>query len=304
MTAQPARLATELPLLGLLALFWGSSYLFVGVAVHDIPPATLVAVRVTIAAILLSVILWLRGDRLPRDRRTWGMLLVQACCNSIISWTLLAWGQQYVDSSLAAVLNSTAPLWVLLITVLVTRHEHLGGRRLAGALLGICGVVLIVGTDALAGLGQQVAGQLAALFGAMLYGVGAIYGRRFGHISPLATATGTMIWAVAWMVPVSLAVDRPWTLQPGLPAIAAATALGLFCTGCAMMLYFRLVRTLGSLGVASQAYLRSGIGVMLGVVVLGETITPVVGLGLAAAILGVMLINVPFERLLRRRQPA
>jgi drug/metabolite transporter (DMT)-like permease len=127
----------------------------------------------------------------------------------------------------------------------------------------------------------------------MLYGVAAIYGKRFGHISATVTATGTMIWAAAVLVPAALIVDRPWTLQPGASAIAAAVALSIVCTGIALMLYFRLVRTIGSLGVASQAYLRAGIGVLLGIIVLGESITPSVALGLFAAILGVALINWP-----------
>jgi drug/metabolite transporter (DMT)-like permease len=221
------------------------------------------------------------------------MLLVQAFVNAIAAWTLLAWGQQHVDAGLASVLNSTSPIFVFLFTTLITRHEAMNGRKLAGALIGLSGVCLIVGLDALEGLGVQVAGQLACLAGAMLYGVAAIYGKRFGHISATVTATGTMIWAAAVLVPAALIVDRPWTLQPGASAIAAAVALSIVCTGIALMLYFRLVRTIGSLGVASQAYLRAGIGVLLGIIVLGESITPSVALGLFAAILGVALINWP-----------
>lgn len=286
-------LRLELTLLGLLALLWGSSYLFIKVAVQELPPLTLIAVRVSGAALFLIAVMAARRERLPRDKRTWGMLLVQAFVNSIAAWTLLAWGQQHVDAGLASVLNSTSPIFVFLFTTLITRHEVMSGRKLAGALIGLSGVCLIVGLDALEGLGVQVAGQLACLAGAMLYGVAAIYGKRFGHISATATATGTMIWAAAVLVPAALIGDRPWTLQPGATAIAAAAALSIVCTGIALMLYFRLVRTIGSLGVASQAYLRAGIGVLLGIIVLGESITPSVALGLFAAILGVALINWP-----------
>jgi drug/metabolite transporter (DMT)-like permease len=283
----------ELALLGLLALLWGSSYLFIKVAVRELPPLTLIAFRVSGAALFLIAVMAARRERLPRDKRTWGMLLVQAFVNSIAAWTLLAWGQQRVDAGLASVLNSTSPIFVFFFTTLITRHEAMSGRKLTGALVGLSGVCLIVGLDALEGLGAQVAGQLACLAGAMLYGVAAIYGKRFGHISATATATGTMIWATAVLVPAALVVDRPWALQPGLTAIAAALALSIVCTGIALMLYFRLVRTIGSLGVASQAYLRAGIGVLLGLIVLGESITPSVALGLFAAILGVALINWP-----------
>lgn len=287
------RLGVELSLLGLLALLWGSSYLFIKIAVTEIPPVTLIAVRVSIAAVfLLGVLAW-RGDHLPRDRKTWGMLLVQSMFNAIASWTLLAWGQQYVDSGLASVLNSTSPIFVFFITLLITRHETVNLLKLFGACLGLCGVVLIVGVDALNGLGQQVAGQLAAICGAILYACAAIYGKRFTHISSAATAAGTMIWAAVWLVPLSLFIDQPWTLEPSGKAIMATLTLSIFCTGIALLIYFRLIKTIGSLGVASQAYLRAGLGVALGMVFLGEQMTPVVAAGIVAAVIGVAAINIP-----------
>ncbi|MEZ5747410.1 MAG: EamA family transporter [Paracoccaceae bacterium] len=287
------KLRTELPLLALLALLWGSSYLFIKLAVAEIPPVTLIALRVLGAAAFLIIVMAVRAEKLPRDGRTWWMLLLQAVFNSIGAWTVLAWGQQFVDAGLASVLNSTSPIFVFLITALVTRHEVLGGRKLVGAVLGLLGVVLIVGLDALRGLGDQVAGQIACLVGAALYAGAAIYGKRFGHISPVATAAGTMIWASAVLVPLALVLDRPWTLMPSPTAIAATGVLSIACTGVALLIYFRLVRTLGSMGVASQSYLRAGIGVLLGLAFLGESFTLPVGIGLAAAVLGVALINWP-----------
>ena len=295
------RLGPELALLALLALLWGSSYLFTKVAVEQIPPLTLVAIRVSGAALFLTIVLALRHEKLPRDGRTWRRLLVQAFVNSIAAWTLLAWGQQHVDAGLASVLNSTSPIFVFLFTALITRHEAVSGRKFAGALIGICGVCLIVGLDALKGLGTQVTGQLACLLGAAFYGVAAIYGKRFSHISATATAAGTMLWATAIIAPAALLIDRPWSLRPEPEAILAALALSILCTGIALLLYFRLMRTIGSLGVASQAYLRAGIGVMLGMLFLGERITPSVALGLFAAILGVALINWPQKK---REPPA
>lgn len=284
---------TELPLLALLAVLWGSSYLFIKVAVAEIPPVTLIAMRVFGAAVFLMLVMAARAEKLPRDIRTWRLLLLQAVFNSIGAWTVLAWGQQYVDSGLASVLNSTSPIFVFLITAFVTRHEMLGGRKLAGAALGVFGVVMIVGVDALRGLGDQVAGQVACLVGAVLYAGAAVYGKRFDHISAVATATGTMIWASVVLVPIALVLDQPWTLRPGMTALAATAILSIFCTGVALLVYFRLVRTLGAMGVASQSYLRAGIGMVLGLVFLGETFTLPVALGLCAAIAGVALINWP-----------
>jgi len=279
-----------------LALLWGSSYLFIKVAVADIPPITLIAVRVSIAAMLLLAVMAWKGERLPRDGATWRKLFVQSVLTSIAAWTILAWGQQYVDSGLASVLNSTAPIFVFFITLCITRHEAVSALKLAGVCLGVLGVALIVGVDALKGLGSNVAGQLAALTGALLYGFAAIYGKNFPHLSALVIATGTMVWASLVLVPASLIFDKPWTLMPSTQSVLAALALSVFCTGFALLIYFRLIKSLGSMGTASQAYLRAGVGVLLGIVFLGEKLTPAVGFGLAAAILGVAAINAPMRR--------
>lgn len=286
-------LRTELPLLALLALLWGSSYLFIKVAIAEIPPVTLIALRVLGAAIFLLLVMRARSEQLPRDMHIWQMLLLQAVLNSIGAWTVLAWGQQYVESGLASVLNSTSPLFVFLMTAVFSRHEVQGVRKVFGAGLGILGVTLVVGVDVLRGLGEQVAGQIACLVGAVLYAGAAIHGKRFDNISALATATGTMIWASIILVPFSLALDQPWILTPGFTAVASTFILSIPCTGIALLIYFRLIHTLGSMGLASQSYLRAGIGVILGAVFLGETLTFPVVFGVITAILGVALINWP-----------
>ncbi len=284
---------TEYALLGVLALLWGSSYLFIKVAVAEIPPLTLIAARVGIAAVFLAAVMAWRKDSLPRDAATWRMLLLQSFLNSIGAWVVLAWGQQFVDAGLASVLNSTAPIFVFLLTAVWFRHENTNLRKLFGAALGLGGVVLIVGVDALAGLGESVLGQLACLAGAMMYAYAAIYGKRFAHISPLATATGTMIWATVVLVPTAAVVDAPWTLRPSAEALLAVAVLAIVCTGAALMIYFRLLRTVGSIGTASQSYLRAGVGVILGIVFLGEVLTISIAAGIAAALMGMALINWP-----------
>ena len=287
-------LRIEMLLLGLLALLWGSSYLFIKIAVAEIPPLTLVAIRVFGAALLLLLVLYVKGQRLPVDANVWGSLMLQAFFNSIGAWTLLAWGQQLVDAGVASVLNSTGPIFVFIFTVLISRHESTELRRLIGAIFGVIGVALVVGAD-FSGT-RALAGELACLAGAALYACAAIYGRRFSKLGALATASGTMICASSVMVPVAVWIDRPWTLTPSVQAIASVTILSLVCTGIALLLYFRLLNTLGSMGVASQAFLRAGFGVLLGVVFLGETLTLYVGVGILAAIVGVALINWPGGR--------
>jgi drug/metabolite transporter (DMT)-like permease len=286
----------ELTLLGLLALLWGSSYLLIKLALVGIPPFTLIAARVAIAAFLLLAMMRMRGARLPADGATWRALVLQAFFNSIGAWTVLAWGQQYVDSGLAGVLNSTSPLFAFLLTALWTRHEAITLRKAVGALLGLAGVVLLLGVDALAGIGQQLLAQIALLFGAFLYACAALNGRRFNALAPTVTAAGTMLCATVVLVPACLAVDQPWRLHPTAVSLAAALGLGVFGTGLALLLYFRLLRTLGPIGVASQSYLRCGVSVLLGVIVLGEHITAMVGFGLLGIVLGVAAMNAPKKK--------
>jgi len=292
LTQQP-RFA-DFALLGLLALLWGSSYLFIKIAVTDIPPITLIAIRVSIAAILLIGVMRALGERLPKtqDRGIWKRLCVQAFYSSIGAWTLLAWGQQHVDSSLASVLNSTAPIFVVLFTLSVGRMPM---RKVIGATLGMLGVCFIIGKAAFAGLSGPILGQLAVLGGAVLYACAALHAKQLSALRPVTIASATMLLASIVLVPMSLMLEAPWELRPSPKALGAACVLGVFCTGLALLIYFRLVKTLGPLGVASQAYLRACVGFGLGVLLLGETVNLSVGLGLLAALVGVVAINMPAQ---------
>ncbi|AUG54626.1 DMT family transporter [Thalassospira marina] len=283
----------ELLLLGMLALLWGSSYIFIKIAVAEIPPLTLIALRVSIAAVFLTAIVFGQKQHFPRDAKIWAHLLVQAFFNSIGAWTILAWGQQYVDSGLASVLNSTSPVFLFFISLFLIHRDQINGLKLLGALTGLGGVILIVGPAALNGLGQHLMGQLAVLTGAFLYACSALYGKKFTAFAPSVTAAGTMIWAAIWLIPLCLVNDHPWALRPSLSAISAVIILSVFCTGVALMLYFRLVKTLGPMGVVSQSYLRAGIGVFLGIFILHETPGPRTLAGIAIALAGVVILNWP-----------
>jgi len=281
----------EYVLLGVLALLWGSSYLFIKIAIEEIPPLTLVAVRVLIGASLLWVVMRVSSHELPENLQTWRQLFVQAFLNSVGAWTVLAWGQQFVEAGLAGVLNSTAPIFVFLITLAVTRNESTHLLRFIGVLTGLAGVVMLFGIELVDGMGDRVFGQLACLSGAIMYAMAAIYGKRFNHLGALVTATGTLICASVVMLPLALLIEQPWTLRPSIESAVATLLLSVFCTAIAFLLYFRLVRTLGAMGVASQAYLRSAIAVLLGIAILGENLELNVVIGVVAAIAGVAMIN-------------
>lgn len=275
----------------MLASLWGSSYLLIKLALGSLPAVTVIAARVALACLLLFLVMRWQQVSLPSDWRTWRQLFLQSLLNASGAWLLLTWGQQYIDSGLAGVLNSTSPLFVVLITLLITRHEVINGFKVFGVFLGLAGVVLIVGPSALNDIGQQVLAQLAALGGAVLYAFAAINGKKFRHLPPVVTATGTLLCAAVVLIPLSLFIDKPSQLTPTLTSIAAVIALAVLSTAVAFLLYFRLLQTLGSLRVASQAYLRAAISVLLGVVLLHEQLTPALLLGICCALGGVALIN-------------
>lgn len=294
--ARPVRpgtaLGKELALLLVLSTLWAASYSFVKIAVGTIPPVTLIAARTLIAgAILVAIIQW-RGQALPRDATTWRRFLFQAALNSVIPFTLVAWAQQTVDAALATILNSTSPVFVFLLTALVTRHEAATGLKLFGVGAGIAGICLIIGVQALEDIGQALWAQLAIVAATICYAGAAIYGKGFGRLDPIMPAAGSMLCAAAVLVPVSLAVDRPWTLSPSMPSLLALLALSAFSSALAFLIYFRLVQTLGSIGTTAQAYLRVPIGVAIGVLFLGERLSTAAFVGLVFIVAGVAAMTI------------
>src|SRR5215510_6500178 len=283
-------------LLVVLATLWGASYTFIKLGVETIPPVTLIAGRTLIAAALLLIIARWRGLTLPLDMVTWRRFLIQACLNSAIPFTLIAWGERSVDAGLATVLNSTAPIFTFLFTVAITQHEPVTARKLLGVASGIVGVCLIVGFEALSGLGQQHFQQLLApiaiVAATICYAGAAIFGKTFKDLDPMLPAAGSLICGAAILCPMSLVIDQPWTLAPSRESILALIGLSIFSTALALVIYFRLVQTLGSVGVTSQAYLRVPIGVAIGMVFLGETLTLAAWVGVACVVVGVAAMTI------------
>jgi drug/metabolite transporter (DMT)-like permease len=283
----------NLVLLLALATLWGASYSFIRVGVETIPPVTLIAARTLIAAALLGAVVAARRVPLPRDPASWRNFAVQALLNSVVPFTLIAWGQQVVEAGLATILNSTAPIFTFLITWAFTAHEPVTLRKLAGVIAGLAGVTLIIGMQALGGLGRELWSQLAIVAATVCYAGAAIFGRNFSGLPPIVPAIGSMICGAAILVPLSLALERPWTLQPSGASLLALAGLSVFSTALAFLLYFRLLNTLGSVGTTAQAYLRVPIGVAIGAVFLGEALSPTVWTGLICVVAGVAAMTIP-----------
>lgn len=284
---------TNMLLLLLLSTLWGASYSFIKVGVGTIPPITFIAARTIIAGAVLLLVLRMRGLKLPRDSKLWGMFLVQACFNSVIPFTLIAWAETRIDAGLAIILNSLSPVMTFLLTVLVTQHEAVTGRKLFGVLAGLAGATLIVGTDALNGVGMQVWAQLAVVLATVSYGCAAIFGKRFTGVDPMMPAAGSMICGAAILMPLSLIFDQPWTLSPSSASIAALFGLSIFSTALAFVIFFYLLQALGSVGTQAQAYIRVPIGVGIGMYFLGEQPTQTAIIGLVLILAGVIAMTWP-----------
>jgi len=289
----PARTAINLALLVLLATLWGAAYTLVKIGVETIPPLTFISGRTLIAGAILLAIMRLRGIAMPRDPAVWKRFMIQACLNSVFPFTLIAWAERHVGAGLATILGSNAPIFAFLLALLFVRHERPTVRQSFGVAAGLTGICLVVGVDALNGLGQDVLAQLALVLSAVLFGAAALFGRNFNGLDPMVPAAGSMICGAVVLTPLALVVDHPWTLTPSAASVAALIALAVFSTALAFVIYFRLIQTLGSVGTTAQAYLRVPLGVGLGVVFLGETLSPTVWIGLVCVVAGIAAMTIP-----------
>ena len=278
----------------------GGSFTLIEVAVDTIPPATIVFGRLAIGACLLLLLALWNGVSFPKSPSRWGALLLQGILQSALPFTLISWGQKYIDSGLAGLLNTTPPLFVFLIGFFLLRDRMAGARQIIGILLGFAGVVVVMSPAALAGEGNSILGQLAITGASFIYAVAAIYAKRFSDQPPVLTAACSMGFAASLMFPFSVWIDDPLTLSPTPSAIAAVIAIGIFSTAIAMAIYFRLVRTLGSLGVTTGSYMRAGFSVVLGILLLDEALSSTLIVGLLMIFVGVAIVTghlkLPFQK--------
>jgi drug/metabolite transporter (DMT)-like permease len=287
-----------LKLVFLLALLWGGSFPLLKLSVETIPPLTVVAGRAFIGGVVLLVFLGARAPQLWRMVTTTRDLWVQSFFNCILPWMLTAWASTVIASGLVTILNSLSPIFIFLMTWAITRHESAPPRKFVGVALGMAGVVVIVGVDALRGLGTHTVAELACVVGSLAYGIAAILGRRYDDVSPLFPAAGTVLIATFVMIPVAIVFDwtGPVLPQPSMTSIVALVASGIFSTAFGFIVYFRLLGTIGAIGTSAQAYLRIGIGVAIGVIFLGETLRPEAWIGLLLVVAAVIAMVKPSPR--------
>jgi drug/metabolite transporter (DMT)-like permease len=284
-----------------LSVLWGGSFFFVGVAVREVPPLSLVLARVGIAALALWVMLALTGMRMPRQPGLWAAFLGMGLLNNALPFALIVWGQQHIASGLAAILNATTPLFTVLVAHLLTEDERLTPAKAAGVVMGLLGVAVMLGAELLGGLGAGLAAQLACLGAALSYAFAGVFGRRFRRmgVPPLASAAGQVTASSLILLPLALLVDQPWALaMPGPASWAALLGLGLLSTALAYVLYFRILAVAGATNLLLVTFLVPVSAIWLGALVLGERLEARHFAGMALIGAGLALID---GRLLRRR---
>lgn len=255
------------PLVSVLAALWGASYLLIKIGVRGFQPATMMEIRLAVASAILAGFLAVRGELGALRRAPLGAYAL-GLVNGAVPFTLIAWGEQHVDSGTAAVANSGVPLFVALLAPWFAQGERVGGVRLAGLLLGFGGVAWLVGLHPGAGW-WFVGGTAAILVATASYGVGALYGQRLvARTTGPVLATAAYLGAAVALLPLA-AVQAPdrW---PGGEPLAAVLALSLFGTALAQLLWFRLLRRYGSSRSTLVSYLIPAVALVYGSVFLGE----------------------------------
>ncbi len=274
--------------MGVLALLWGSGFLWIKLALNGLTPVQVTVLRCVLGAGVLLVLARLAGQRLPRDRATWGRLAVAALFCNTVPFVLFSIGEQTVDSGIAGVLNATTPLWSALIaTAMGDRPRPV---RLAGLLLGFAGVLLIFAPWHQHGLASW--GTLALLAAAASYAVAFAYmGRHLtGRGEPLAMSAAQLVAATGLAALALPAGGLTWAPTTG--SLLAVAVLGIAATGVTFYLNYRVIEDEGPTAAATVGYLLPVVSVALGAVVLGESVGPRVLAGMAVVLAGVALTRV------------
>ena len=275
-----------------LGFLWGSSYFWIKIGVETLPPLTLIAGRLLLGGVFLATVVALARERLPREARMYGHLLVMSVVNIVLPFILITVGEQTIDSALASILNATVPLTVIVLAPLFLPDERITVARVAGLAVGFAGVMVLVAPD-LANLSDaDLTGELMMLGSSLCYGAGNVYAKRNVHgLRPMIPALFQVTFAALIVGVLALIVDRPFERVSVTPeAIVAVVWLGILGSGFAYLCYFTILQRWGATRTSMVAYLLPVVGIVLGFLVLGEPITANRILGTVLVIAGIALV--------------
>ena len=279
-----------------LGLMWGSSYLFIKLAVDDFGTFTLVALRLAVGATLLWIVLRLAGQALPRERRIYGHLVVMAIVNIVIPFALITWAERSVDSSIAAILTSAVPLFAIVIAPLLLHDEPIRVNGIVGLAVGFFGIVVLTSRD-LTTAGSDITGEIALLGAALSYAIGAVYARHtMRGVPPMIPAVFQVTFAMLIAGTIAIVFEHPWDARPDAEAIFSIVWLGLLGSGLAYLAMFRLLASWGATRTTLVALEIPVVGIALGYLVRQEPVDGRLVVGTALVAAGVTLVNSRFGR--------
>ena len=278
---------TAWAMLLLLASVWGGSFVFAEVALRELPPMTITLHRVFWAVPVLSLVLKIRGYSLPRDGRVWTAYLVMGALNNAIPFSLIFWGQTQITAGLASILNATTAMFAAVVAGLLLKDEPLTMRKMVGAIVGVAGVAVIMGPQALATFDLANLAQLAVLGATLSYAFAGVWGRvALAGQPPLVNAFGMLVGSTILMVPVVLVADGVPVLSLSSPTWAALLVMATLSTALAYVLYFAILARAGAANLLLVTLLIPPIAVLLGAAFLGEAMAPRAFAGFAVIALG------------------
>jgi drug/metabolite transporter (DMT)-like permease len=292
--------ARQTGILLLLGAIWGAAFMLIKIAVSDVAPATLVAVRIAITAVILYAAMRVSGVTLPRERQTWFNFYSVGMFGLVIPFLLISWGQRLIPSSTTAILGATTPLFTALINIVTRAEEKINVERIIGLIVGFVGVIVAIGITG-ATEGNWI-GELCVLGAAVCYAISALYSRRvFGGMKPIVPSTGQMIASASLLIPIALIWDGMPTVLPSAQSITALLILAVFCTAIAYILYYQLIDTVGATKASMVSFLIAPFGVVYGSVFLQEPINPNAIAGLVIIIVGIVIAGGSWRAILNKR---
>ncbi|RKZ35608.1 MAG: EamA family transporter [Gammaproteobacteria bacterium] len=277
-----------------LSALWGGSFFFVEVLVSALPPLTIVWLRVVLAAATLWIFAIIIGLQVPNTLGVWAAFFAMGLLNNVIPFSLIAWGQTYIASGLASILNATTPLFTVIVAGAFLHDERITAIKFVGVFIGFVGVVVMIGPPTLSGLGTDALAQIAVLGAALFYAFAGVFGRRFKDmgINPVLTAAGQVTASAIILTPLAIYVDRPFDLSvPGVEIWAAIIGLAVLSTAVAYILYFRILASAGATNLLLVTFLIPVSAILLGVFVLGESLELIHLFGMALIGFGLSAID-------------
>ena len=278
---------------GFLGLIWGSAFLWIKIALDEMTPFTLVAIRMCFATTGLVLVMRFKGLRFPRDPKVLGHLLVMAVMSPCIPLLLVSWAETRVDSTVASVLNGTVPLFTILLAHGFLADERMTIPGFAGLLVGFLGVVVLMGADlnTAALVSGNLGGQIAMVLATLLYAASTIYSRRYIQgLSPIVHSAGLMAYSAIITIVIAFVFETP-VLPTAVVTWVAVFWLGVLSSCIGFILFFDLLRKWGATRSSVVNYVFPVVGVSLGIIVRSEPLGWRLVAGAALILSGIGLVN-------------